>query len=294
MGRAKLNMELINKEKSRNTTFKKRKEGLVRKMHEFTTLCDVSACMIIYGPKQDGSSSSISSSSTVNPEIWPQDVEEFRRVFDIYRSKKKDSGTKTFGLSDFFQDRKKRIEEDLVKLRKKNMEAKYPTWLEQMEFLTQLQLRELVVKLSDKAEQVRSRIENLKMRSNLIDFANLSQPNQFPHLPFHYPADHNHHQEMSQNTMLRLFMNDNDHSVQYGGSGMLPGESIQSASFKSQVIYDWPNARTAQYYPAMPPPMMPRHFMPYSVMQGMAMQMQPAFKTENRQEGDGAQEEVFP
>ncbi|KAL2460568.1 MADS box transcription factor [Abeliophyllum distichum] len=68
MGRAKLNMELIGKEKSRNITFKKRKEGLMRKMHEFTTLCDVSACMIIYPPKQD--------KNTVEPEIWPQSIEE--------------------------------------------------------------------------------------------------------------------------------------------------------------------------------------------------------------------------
>lgn len=37
---------------------KKREEGLIRKPHEFNTLCDVKSCMIIYNQNQ-------------SPEIWP-------------------------------------------------------------------------------------------------------------------------------------------------------------------------------------------------------------------------------
>ncbi|KAK4438361.1 Agamous-like MADS-box protein [Sesamum alatum] len=259
MGRAKLNMELISKEKSRNITFKKRKEGLIRKMHEFTTLCDVSACMIIYGPKQDKGGSN-------DPEIWPQNLDEVRRIIDIYKSKNKDSGNKTFGLSDFFHDRKRKIEDELAKLRKKNMEAKYPTWLEFMNSRTEPQLRQFAAALSNKAEYVRSRIEFLKRSNkegfsdmnmnniNMLDFAlsRLSQSHSFyspgvrgieleviNQQAIHYPTI-DHHQELhslNQNSMMMLLMNDNDHCVQFGAGASTSGNIQCAASFKDQAVF---------------------------------------------------------
>ncbi|KAL0422236.1 UNVERIFIED_CONTAM: Agamous-like MADS-box protein [Sesamum latifolium] len=267
MGRAKLNMELISKEKSRNITFKKRKEGLIRKMHEFTTLCDVSACMIIYGPKQDKGGG-----SNVDPEIWPQDLDEVRRIIDIYKSKNRDSGNKTFGLSDFFHDRKRKIEDELAKLRKKNMEAKYPTWLEFMNSRTEPQLRQFAAALSNKVEYLKSRIEFLKRSGkegfsdmnmnmnmnnmnniNMLDFAHsrLSQSHSF-YTPgvrgielevinqqaIHYPT-FDHHQELhslNQNSMMMLLMNDNDHCVQFGGAST-SGNIQCAASFKRQAVF---------------------------------------------------------
>ncbi|XP_042024389.1 agamous-like MADS-box protein AGL14 [Salvia splendens] len=152
MGRAKLKMELIEKEKSRNTTFKKRKEGLIRKLSEFTTLCDVKACMIIYGPNQ------------TRPEIWPpQDPEEVRRFIDLYKSKSSGSVRKS-GVVEFFNERKRQIEDELKKLKRKNQEAKYPTRPELLNVISEHQLRHLHAELTDKARCVRSRIELLKMK----------------------------------------------------------------------------------------------------------------------------------
>ncbi|KAG8368851.1 hypothetical protein BUALT_Bualt15G0089700 [Buddleja alternifolia] len=243
-------MELISKEKSRNITFKKRKEGLIRKMHEFTTLCDVSACMIIYGPKQEkGGSSSIN-----EPEIWPQNMEEIHRIIDIYKSKNKDSGNKTFGLSDFFHDRKRKIEEELAKLRKKNMESKYPTWLEFMNFLTEEKLREFSHGLRVKCDNIKSRIESMKrsrdqglIDMSLIDFAqsrmrdsnNMSSYGmrgvELEIINQHYNTNStlDHHQELHhQNSMMMLLMNDhhNDHCEGYGGG--------PTGVFKRQVYYE--------------------------------------------------------
>ncbi|KAL6522630.1 hypothetical protein OROMI_031588 [Orobanche minor] len=156
MGRAKLSMELIQKEKTRITTFKKRKQGLIRKMHEFTTLCDVPACMIIYGPKQEtGGPSS-------EPEIWPQDREQVRRIIEGYKTRNKDSGNKSYGLHDFFSDRSRKIEEELTKLRQKNIKLKYLRGLESMERESEASLRDLVAILRNKAEYVQSRIDLLK------------------------------------------------------------------------------------------------------------------------------------
>ncbi|OVA10793.1 Transcription factor [Macleaya cordata] len=72
MGRAKLNMELIAKEKSRYTTFLKRKKGLKKKIYEFSTLCGVDACMILYAPKQGDRS--------IEPETWPNNLDETHRI----------------------------------------------------------------------------------------------------------------------------------------------------------------------------------------------------------------------
>ncbi|XP_022861491.1 MADS-box protein defh21-like [Olea europaea var. sylvestris] len=247
MGRAKLNMELISKEKSRNITFKKRKEGLMRKMHEFTTLCDVNACVIIYPPKQD--------KNTEEPEVWPQNLEEIRRIIDIYKNKNKDSGNKTYGLSDFFIERKRKIKDELEKLRKKNMEAKYPTRINMMDVLSETQLREFYALLSNKAEYVKSRIEMLKRNDNGfnmntmdlghgrliqrgIELEVINQQQAISsmkpvemHVPIHYPSI-DHHQEMHS---MMLLMNDNDR-VQFGGASS--GSNIQCASFQRQVFYE--------------------------------------------------------
>nr|GEY18653.1 transcription factor, MADS-box [Tanacetum cinerariifolium] len=50
MGRAKLRMELIKKEKTRITTYHKRKLGILKKASEFSILCDVDTIMIITPP----------------------------------------------------------------------------------------------------------------------------------------------------------------------------------------------------------------------------------------------------
>ncbi|KAH6826362.1 hypothetical protein C2S53_003729 [Perilla frutescens var. hirtella] len=149
-------MELIEKPKSRIQTFKKRKEGLMKKLHQLTTLCDIDACMIIYEPTQQHSS------------IWPdpeQEPGQIRRLIDVYKSKSKDlSSIKSYGLSDFFVERKRKVEEELLKLRKTNSEAKYPTWNDSFNFMNETELKGFASQLHARAQSVRSRIQIIKMR----------------------------------------------------------------------------------------------------------------------------------
>ena len=56
MGNHKLTMELIADKKSRYKTFKRRGMGLKKKISELCTLCDVKACLIVYGSDGDGPS----------------------------------------------------------------------------------------------------------------------------------------------------------------------------------------------------------------------------------------------
>ncbi|XP_019171499.1 PREDICTED: agamous-like MADS-box protein AGL8 homolog [Ipomoea nil] len=156
MGRAKLNLELIPKEKARNLTFKKRKEGIMKKMREFTTLCDVNACMIIYGPNSQSS----------EPAIWPNDRSEVERMIELYKEKVADNSTRSYGISNFFMDRKKKLEEEVRKLKQKNLEAKYPTNLEFMDRMSKPELENFVRFLDGKLEAAAARMEMMNEISN--------------------------------------------------------------------------------------------------------------------------------
>ncbi|KAK2647408.1 hypothetical protein Ddye_014897 [Dipteronia dyeriana] len=63
MTRRKIKQELISNESKRKVTFKKRKDGLLKKIDELTTLCGVMGCAIIYGTFNN------------RPEIWPSPPE---------------------------------------------------------------------------------------------------------------------------------------------------------------------------------------------------------------------------
>ncbi|XP_047973354.1 agamous-like MADS-box protein AGL11 [Salvia hispanica] len=154
MGRGKLKMEMIQKEKSRIITLKKRKEGLIKKLHQLTTLCDVPACMIFHDPTTNSTS------------VWPEeDPGQVRRLIDAYKAKKSDptsGGVREYMLSNFFDDRQRQAEEELEKLRKENVEGMFPTWDDRLDLMDEAQLRELAAAARGKAEAVRSRIEFLK------------------------------------------------------------------------------------------------------------------------------------
>ncbi|XP_058782047.1 agamous-like MADS-box protein AGL80 [Vicia villosa] len=59
MTRKKAKLAFIGNNTARKTTYKKRKNGLLKKVDEISTLCGIDACAIVYGPYDP------------QPEIWP-------------------------------------------------------------------------------------------------------------------------------------------------------------------------------------------------------------------------------
>ncbi|XP_071691980.1 uncharacterized protein [Rutidosis leptorrhynchoides] len=156
MGRAKLRMELISKDKTRNTTYQKRKEGIKKKAKELSTLCAVDIGIIIYPPDSNV------------PEIWPEnDYDHFKKTIANYKSKNGETSRRTYDLKDFFEDRSKKIEDELLKARKRNLEAKYATWFEELNGLNELQLREFAMYLQTKEDQVRNHLDLMKRNMNI-------------------------------------------------------------------------------------------------------------------------------
>jgi hypothetical protein len=161
MGRGKLVMKLIEKEKTRSITFQKRKKGLMKKAYEFSTLCGVDTCMIIYGPElQDRP-----------PEVdtWPVESDEVKRVIDRYKKDTKLKPTRvSFDLSDFFLDRKKKVNDETSRLRKNIFEARYPTWDDRIEMLSEDQLRAVLDVMDTKVEAAAMRINRIKGNQHMI------------------------------------------------------------------------------------------------------------------------------
>ncbi|KAI3989569.1 hypothetical protein MKX01_036178 [Papaver californicum] len=106
MGRAKLKMELIAKDKNRNKIYKMRLNTLKKNIYEFSTLCGVDACMILYGTNQGNTISSI------KPEIWPQNMDEVHRITKRYLDIPKEERDKqNSNLSGFLDDKKEKTHE---------------------------------------------------------------------------------------------------------------------------------------------------------------------------------------
>ncbi|KAI6671311.1 hypothetical protein NL676_006196 [Syzygium grande] len=155
MGRGKLVLELIPKEKARRITYEKRKKGLMKKAQEFTTLCGVDTCMIVYGPAGPA--------ADTEPEIWPASPEKVKLIIEQYKSEGADRRAKrTIGLPEFFANRKRKVDAELTKARLANWEAKYPVSEALIEGLSEEELRKLLGSLGHKLEAAKTRLAMTK------------------------------------------------------------------------------------------------------------------------------------
>ncbi|KAJ0547519.1 putative transcription factor MADS-type1 family [Helianthus annuus] len=149
MGRAKIAMEPITSDKKRKLTFNMRKQGLIKKAHDLATLCDVDVSMIISTNDQE-----------TPQQIFPPDSDKLNRLIDLY--KHCTNPVNQYVLLDFFMDRKNKMEEELVKAKKKNVEAKYHSWFDFLDSLPEVRLREFALRLENKIFDVKNRIKYVK------------------------------------------------------------------------------------------------------------------------------------
>ncbi|CAN6456122.1 unnamed protein product [Victoria cruziana] len=151
MGRAKLPIRLINPERSRHTTFTKRKKGLKKKIFEFATLCDVDACMIICGP--------------TTTETWPEDPTKVRQVIERFREASAEERNKRqVDISGFLSSKNKKLQGELERKRAENAELmslllSNRTSLEAMDLDTVLELQQ---RLHAKVDAVNEWMESLR------------------------------------------------------------------------------------------------------------------------------------
>ncbi|KAF5748198.1 agamous-like MADS-box protein AGL19 [Tripterygium wilfordii] len=163
MGRGKLCMERISNDKSRMLTYQKRKKGLMKKAYEFGTLCGVDVCVIIHGPMLEDHHAEV--------ETWPKNPNEVKGIIDKYRSVEDEDlrGKKTQDLSDFFDIRRKKVEDEIAKLQLANMESKFPKWDDRLDRYSLDHLRVLEAVFEAKLEAANSRLLMLKSENLFIE-----------------------------------------------------------------------------------------------------------------------------
>lgn len=159
MGRGKLTLEFIANWKTRKTTFQKRKNGLLKKASEFSILCGTDICLFISGPKLDSNEPP----SPAELETWPPERSKVMDIINKYQATlQRKPPKKVHGLSDTFVERKKKIDAEISRCRKKLYEAKYPTTSDIVQHFSREQLKEVSHRLDGKIEAIKFVLEAKK------------------------------------------------------------------------------------------------------------------------------------
>ncbi|XP_042476855.1 agamous-like MADS-box protein AGL103 [Macadamia integrifolia] len=130
--------------KSEQFHFKGEKEVLRKKICDVSTLCDVEACLIIYGPNQGEPA-----------ETWPENREDVLNIIDRYRKKciaTKGKGIRQIVLNEFYKGRIKKLRRELIELQEINKKTKYSTWDDRINNLSVDQLKTLSSSLGFRIE----------------------------------------------------------------------------------------------------------------------------------------------
>ncbi|CAJ1882190.1 unnamed protein product [Sphenostylis stenocarpa] len=108
--RKKMTLQLIENFVTRKTRYRKNREILLKKVEDLATLCDLNACVIIYGPGDN------------EPTVWPS-REIAKEMLDKFENAPlSDRVRKNVTPQLYIQQMNKKIENHIVKLKKKNDE----------------------------------------------------------------------------------------------------------------------------------------------------------------------------
>ncbi|EER91288.2 hypothetical protein SORBI_3001G180600 [Sorghum bicolor] len=110
MARKKVNLQRILNDATRRATFRKRRQGLMKKARELATLCDVDACVVVYGEGE------------TRPHVWP-DVATAAQVLARFKAMPElDQYKKTMDMEGLLAQRIDKQQEQLHKARRENHE----------------------------------------------------------------------------------------------------------------------------------------------------------------------------
>ncbi|KAG6495349.1 hypothetical protein ZIOFF_043152 [Zingiber officinale] len=112
MAMKKVKLVRIANDSTRRATFMKRKKGLLKKVSEFATLCDVSTCMIIYNPEE----------FAMQPEAWPSAPDAGRIVVQFRNIPLVEQRQKMLSQESFLRQRIAKLEDQLQRAERKNRE----------------------------------------------------------------------------------------------------------------------------------------------------------------------------
>ena len=108
-----MKLAYMNDDSTRRVTFKKRNEGLFKKLKELTALCDVHACAVVYNPDEGRCI------------LFPDDpLDVFNIITDFRKSSVTEQQRKMFDQENYLNERITKTKEQLSRLQMDNQEMK--------------------------------------------------------------------------------------------------------------------------------------------------------------------------
>lgn len=193
-------MAYIANDSTRKATFKKRKRGLIKKISELSTLCDVPACALIYSQYES------------LPDIWPSPSGVQRVIAQFRNMPEMEQGRKMFNQETFLRQRIVKSHEQLKRLRKENREKEVSRVMFQtltgrpLQGLNMIDLNDLGwlidQNVKELGEKIKSKREELLAQRNEVTMA---APNAaaLPARAGDHGMDLNMQQPAMENTMQR-------------------------------------------------------------------------------------------
>lgn len=147
--------ELIQNEKTRMATYRRRKLNLLKKAYELTTLCGIEAGMIIYGPRLDG--------QPVKPETW---VTEGSNLTDIIIKSKESNNHQrpncNFPVRTNLPENNTKRKRDVTWTVKIDWD-KYTTWDERLDSLMEEQLKVVLGRMDGKLQEAMNKLNKMRI-----------------------------------------------------------------------------------------------------------------------------------
>ncbi|KAL2928265.1 MADS-box transcription factor PHERES 2 [Bienertia sinuspersici] len=165
----KVNLSYITRDSARKITLKKRRKGLLKKMEEITTLCDVESCAIIYSHDEK------------EPTLFPNDPSKVLSVISNFMNlAKHDQTRKMFNQENLLMENISKANEKLKKLQEENHDKRLFQLVQEHLFdqnksfqnLTYLDLVDLKKLLKCYLSELDQRIENFE-RELALDFTRI-------------------------------------------------------------------------------------------------------------------------
>jgi hypothetical protein len=151
MGRAKIPMKYIQKEKSRKLAFNQRTNGLRNKIFKFSK-SGAKVCLILYNDDDNN----------VGPMTWPEDPTSVNSMLQEYEHQKIETPPKIFDVKDYFENKKCKAEVAIIKVRKEILKKKYPTWHPNFNNMEENNLISFITIIEKKIEVCNEKIHMLK------------------------------------------------------------------------------------------------------------------------------------
>ncbi|KAL3502138.1 hypothetical protein ACH5RR_036587 [Cinchona calisaya] len=159
MTRKKVKLDFITNDSARKATYKKRKNGLLKKVNELSTLCGIDACAIIYSPYE------------THPEVWPNTLGVQRVIARFQRMPEMEQIRKNLNQESFIKERITKTNEQLRKQYKNNRKKEITELMYQcltgrgLEDLNVVDLNDLGWMLDQNTKEIYRKVESIKKRA---------------------------------------------------------------------------------------------------------------------------------